>query len=85
MLAAGYSVHTVNRGNWYWDSEERVKPDVHHVTCDRDPSAPGEHCPELIDLTNTVDKFEAVIDFSAFGGHEVNQSLKLLSVSTVDL
>ena len=70
----------INRGNWYWDSEERTKPDVQHYYCDREHKL-EEHCPELMELLNTVEKFEAVIDFSSFGGFQVNDSVKVLTVN----
>ena len=81
LLGRGYKVHLVNRGNWYWDSEERIKPHVNYVYCDREQNI-EEFCPDLMKLLTTVDRFEAVVDFCAFGGHEVNQSVKALDVST---
>ena len=79
LLEQGYRVHTVNRGNWYWDSEERIKPHVNHVYCDREGRI-EEHCKDVMELLKSVEKFEAVIDFSAFGGQEVNESTKVLEV-----
>ena len=35
LLAHGDDVTIVNRGNWYWDSKDRIKPRVHVVHCDR--------------------------------------------------
>ena len=72
--------YVIYRGNWYWDSEERIKPDVQHYYCDREHKL-EEHCPELMELLNTVEKFEAVIDFSSFGGFQVNDSVKVLTVN----
>ena len=35
LVEAGHQVHILNRGNWYHDSETRIKPFVKHIKCDR--------------------------------------------------
>ena len=35
LVGAGHQVHILNRGNWYHDSETRIKPFVKHIKCDR--------------------------------------------------
>ena len=35
LTGAGHQVHILNRGNWYHDSETRIKPIVRHIKCDR--------------------------------------------------
>ncbi len=82
FIERDYKVHLVSRGNWYWDSEDRIRPFVDHVFCDREGNL-EKHCPDFMELLKSVSKFEAVIDFSAFGEHEVNQSTRALEVRFV--
>lgn len=64
----------VNRGNWYFDSEERVKPFVSaHFRCDRDKLLKIE-CEEL----TTSGYYDAVIDFSSYNARQIKQVVELL-------
>lgn len=56
-------VTIVNRGNWYWDSETRIKPFVRHVRCDRYTI---KSCSELIKVIEDKDYFDVVYDFSSY-------------------
>lgn len=56
-------VTIVNRGNWYWDSEIRIKPYVKHVRCDRYSI---KSCSELIEVIEDKDYFDVVYDFSSY-------------------
>ena len=74
------NVTIVNRGNWYWDSDDRIRPFVRHIVCDRTE----ETCAELAEYVASVDKFDAVFDFSAYGGDEVRRAATLIK-GKVDL
>ena len=79
LLGANYSVVTVNRGNWYWDSNTRVMPYVTHLKCDRMQSL--QKCSPLQLYLWNVDSpsyFDAVIDFSAYHAFEISETLQLL-------
>lgn len=69
LLDAGHSVTIVNRGNWYWDSDARIKPFVRHLRCDRMQSL--HKCDDMNNFLTSVPTifFDAVIDFSAY--HQV--------------
>lgn len=73
LLIGGYHVTIVNRGNWYWDSDVRIKPRVSHVTCDRYKSL--SHCKNMEALHNF--KFDVVIDFSAYERFQVQDVFKI--------
>lgn len=79
LLRANYTVVTVNRGNWYWDSETRVMPYVKNLKCDRMMSL--QKCSALQMYLWDVDApsyFDAVIDFSAYHVFEISEALQLL-------
>lgn len=79
LLKAGDKVTIVNRGNWYWDTKERIKPHVDHIKCDRKQEL-KEGCGELIKVVEEkkFDKWDVVIDFSAFSDTAIKDSLNLL-------
>lgn len=54
LLHRGDNVTIVNRGNWYWDSKERIKPHVNYINCDRKNKLSS--CTELVQLTNSLGK-----------------------------
>jgi nucleoside-diphosphate-sugar epimerase len=68
LLIGGYHVTIVNRGNWYWDSEIKIKPRVSHVTCDR--YKPLSQCKNMKALHNF--KFDVVVDFSAYERFQIH-------------
>ncbi|XP_045203480.2 uncharacterized protein LOC123556655 [Mercenaria mercenaria] len=79
LLRVNYTVVIINRGNWYWDTAETVKPFVRHVKCDRMQSL--QRCAGLqhyIWSTDAPPMFEAVVDFSAYHAFEITEALKLL-------
>lgn len=79
LLRGNYSVVLINRGNWYWDTAETVKPYVKHVKCDRMQSL--QRCAGLQHYIWSLEAptmFEAVIDFSAYHVFEINEALKML-------
>ena len=79
LLRANYTVVTVNRGNWYWDSNTRVMPYVKNLKCDRMQSL--QKCSALqlfIWDVNSPSYFDAVIDFSAYHAFEISETLGLL-------
>ena len=56
-----FNLTLINRGNWYWDSEEEIKPFVHSYECTR-----GDGFREMcIHLYNDL-YFDAIIDFSCY-------------------
>ena len=78
LLRANYTVVTVNRGNWYWDSNIRVMPYVKNLKCDRMQSL--QKCTALqmyLWDTETPTYFDAVIDFSAYHAFEISETLEI--------
>ncbi|XP_078376896.1 uncharacterized protein LOC144660177 [Oculina patagonica] len=74
LLDRGDEITIVNRGNWYFDSEERIKPFVKaHLRCDRDKLLKLD-CEELL----TSGNYDAVIDFSSYNARQIKQVVDLL-------
>jgi len=74
LLDRGDQITIVNRGNWYFDSEERIKPYVSaHFKCNRDKLLEIE-CEELM----TSDYYDAVIDFSSYNARQIKQVVDIL-------
>jgi nucleoside-diphosphate-sugar epimerase len=76
LIQLGDHVTLVNRGNWYWDSKDRVGSSVQTISCDRKNGIAS--CSDLIQLINSVEKFDAVVDFSAYGSQETLDATSLL-------
>ena len=63
----------VNRHNWYWDSDKRIKPRVAKVmNCDRENNI--TNCAELLEFLETEERFDVVVDFSAYSGQVVRDA-----------
>ncbi|XP_077982446.1 uncharacterized protein LOC144437392 [Glandiceps talaboti] len=77
LISEGYTVAIVNRGNWYWDSETRVKPFVTHVMCDRNIDL--LRCDPLTTLIKEVGHFDFVVDFSAYNGYQMESAVRALA------
>lgn len=56
-----YNLTLLNRGNWYWDTEETIKPLVHHFQCTRGDGF-RENCQKLYDGV----VYDVVVDFSCY-------------------
>ena len=69
------NITIVNRGNWYWDSGERIVPHVTHVYCDRHERV-KDKCYDFMDYIKDK-KFDFVLDFSSYNG---NQALNMVQV-----
>lgn len=77
------SITIVNRHNWYWDSEKRIKPRVELVLyCDRQNNITD--CKALVEFIESQKHFDVVVDFSAYTGHSVREVSQLLR-NKVDL
>lgn len=59
LLQRGDNVTIVNRGNWYWDSKERIKPYVNYISCDRKNNV--NSCTELVRLVHSLGSGETII------------------------
>jgi len=72
-------VTVCSRGSWHWDSEKRIAPRVQLVKCNRkyEPACAAEtnkteecdinalrQCPDLMQVIETTEKFDIVLDFS---------------------
>lgn len=69
-----YDITLVNRGNWYFDSKERITPYIHmHITCDRDKAFKLE-CPEIL----TSGYYDLVIDLSSYTSKQIQQVVDIL-------
>ena len=77
FIRNGDNVTMVSRGNWYWDSFNRIKPYVRHISCDRKNGI--DSCKELVELVNNTERFDAVVDFSAYDEKETKDSGLLLN------
>ena len=75
MIERNYKVILVSRGNWYFDSEERIKPFVIPVVCDREAGI--QLCDELMELINKTERFDYVLDFSGYTPRVVAKALKV--------
>lgn len=74
LLDRGDQITIVNRGNWYFDSEERIKPYVSaHFKCNRDRLLELE-CEELL----TSGFYDVVIDFSSYKARQIKQVVEIL-------
>ena len=74
LLDKGDEITIVNRGNWYFDSSERIKPFVKaHFLCDRDKLLKVD-CEELL----TSGYYDAVIDFSSYNARQIKQVVDIL-------
>lgn len=74
LLDKGDEITIVNRGNWYFDSDERIKPFVkEHFICDRDMRMRTE-CKEIL----TSGYYDAVIDFSSYNARQLKQVVEIL-------
>lgn len=74
LLDKGDEITIVNRGNWYFDSSERIKPFVKaHFLCDRDKLLKID-CEELL----TSGYYDAVIDFSSYNARQMKQVVDIL-------
>ena len=74
LLKRGDKLTIVNRGNWYFDSEERIKPFVYaHFKCNRDKLLEVE-CSELMESGY----YDAVIDFSSYNPRQIKQVVEIL-------
>ena len=74
LLDHGDEITMVNRGNWYFDSDVRIKPYVAaHFKCDRDKLLSIE-CEELL----TSGYYDAVIDFSSYNAKQIQQVVAIL-------
>jgi len=54
----------VNRGNWYWDSKNRIAPSVQAVSCDRKNGV--ESCEDLVQLVKNVGESSVLLSFIFF-------------------
>jgi len=74
-------VTVCSRGSWHWDSEKRIAPRVQLVKCNRkyEPACAAEtnkteecdinalrQCPDLMQVIETTEKFDIVLDFSGY-------------------
>ena len=75
----GHDVTVLNRGTWYWDSAERIKPVVTFIQCDRNKLNACSQ--KLQDVTREKIFFDVVMDFSGYRRHhiKVTNSRPLLS------
>lgn len=74
LIGRGDYVTMLNRGNWYFDSEERIKPFVKdHFKCDREQVLRLE-CPQILHSG----RYDAVIDFSSYNPRQIEQAINVL-------
>ncbi|VDI76968.1 Hypothetical predicted protein [Mytilus galloprovincialis] len=72
MLENGHDLTLVTRGNWYWDTDDNIKPRVKHLKCDRMKSLTDCWSAEQYDF------YDAIVDFSGFDPYMIKDTLKLL-------
>ena len=76
MIERNYKIFLVSRGNWYFDSEERIKPHVIPVVCDREKGI--QSCEELMRIINETKHFDYVLDFSGYTPQVVAKAVTIL-------
>ncbi|ESP00024.1 hypothetical protein LOTGIDRAFT_158251 [Lottia gigantea] len=76
LIQAGHKCTLINRGNWYWNSYITIKPHVHHIKFDRMQSL--SKCEALVAMLDGGQRFDLVIDFSAYHMFAVNEAVSLL-------
>ncbi len=86
----GYDIVQVSRGNWPFDSAERVKPHLEAaIVCDRakDAECAGlpdcdvntlHYCEDFMKVVNATDKFDYVLDFSGYEAKWVHDAIAVL-------
>ena len=86
-----YELFLVSRGNWPFDSKERIKPHVQSIICDRDEeiSCDGKDecdnnnslhaCNKLMDVIERTDEFYAVLDFSGLQPKWIEDAIGVLA------
>lgn len=72
LLEYGHDLTLVTRGNWYWDTDDNIKPRVKHLKCDRMKSLKDCWSAEQYDF------YDAIVDFSGFDPYMIKDTLKLL-------
>ncbi len=80
------SICLTDRGNWHYDTKERIKPHVESVVCDRNkvPDCEGcsinalRHCDDLMKVLSNEAKFDVVLDFSAYQPKWVHDVVSVL-------
>ena len=78
MIQRGDNISIVNRGHWYWDSEQTIKPFVRHFKCDRGVSLHScEPLQSYVDNNSDL-FFDAVVDFSAYDVQAVIEVIRML-------
>ena len=69
-----FNLTLVNRGNWYWDSEEEIKPFVNSYECTRGDGF-RDTCIHLYDNLY----YDAIIDFSCY--HPLDMEVRIMKSS----
>lgn len=79
-----YDITLASRGSWPFDTSTLIRPFVHWVECDRDVDDDDDDediekaCPDLVADIQATSHYHAVIDFSAYQPHWVQDVLDLL-------
>jgi len=87
-----YDIVMVTRGNWHWDSEERIGPHVQTIRCDRDfqPACAADEnatdcdinalkqCKDLMEIIDATEKFDVVLDFSGYEPKWIHDNCQVL-------
>jgi len=87
-----YDIVMVTRGNWHWDSEERIGPHVQTIQCDRDfqPACAADEnatdcdinalkqCKDLMEIIDATEKFDVVLDFSGYEPKWIHDNCQVL-------
>ena len=87
-----YDIVMVTRGNWHWDSEERMGPHVQTIKCDRDfqPACAADEnatdcdinalkqCKDLMKIIDATEKFDVVLDFSGYEPKWIHDNCQVL-------
>ena len=76
LLKLGHTLTLVNRGNWYWDSGQTIKPHVRHVRCDRGIAL--KKCDDMVKFVESLNSsVDAIVDFSAYQHFAVSEATKI--------
>lgn len=82
LINSGDEIAVVSRGNWYFDSDKIIKPNVRQIKCNRREDL--SKCSDLMEFIGKTERFDAVLDFSGISDYHSAQVLKHLNNTNVN-
>ncbi|CAD5122269.1 DgyrCDS10712 [Dimorphilus gyrociliatus] len=82
LIDSDHKIVIVSRGNWYFDSDNIIKPNVRQIKCNRREEL--SRCEELMKFIDETEKIDAVLDFSGISDFHSAQVLKHFNRTNVE-